>query len=123
MLLTEISFDFSNISFLSIIIALVGYVIVFSALVVLYWIFNSIPKLININIRRQLRKQGKNDDGGELNIEGNIAAAITLALHLHLSELHDEESSVITIKRISRQYAPWSSKIYSTNSFFRTVKQ
>ncbi|HPE33245.1 MAG TPA: OadG family transporter subunit [Bacteroidales bacterium] len=123
MLLTEISFDFSNISIFTIIIALVGYVIVFGALVVLYWIFNSIPKLININIRRQLRKQGKNDDGGELNIEGNIAAAIALALHLHLSELHDEESSVITIKRISRQYAPWSSKIYSTNSFFRIVKQ
>lgn len=123
MLLTEISFDFSNISFMSIIIALVGYVIVFGALIVLYWIFSSIPKLININIRRQLRKQGKNDDGGDLNIEGNIAAAIALALHLHLSELHDEESSVITIKRISRQYAPWSSKIYSTNSFFRIVKQ
>lgn len=123
MLLNEISFDFSNITGLSIMISVVGYVIVFGALVVLVWIFNALPKLINLNVRYQLRKKGKSDDQNIMTIEGNIAAAISMALHLHLSEFHDEESNVITIKRISRQYTPWSSKIYSTNSFFRTVKR
>lgn len=123
MLLNEISFDLSNITSLSVMIAVVGYVIVFGALVVLVWIFTAMPKLIKINTRRQLRKRGKSDDQEIMNIEGNIAAAIGMALHLHLSEIHDEESNVITIKRISKQYTPWSSKIYSTNSFFRTVKR
>ena len=123
MLLNEITFDFSNITGLNITIAIVGYVIVFGALVLLVWIFNSVPKLIKINVRRQLRKKGKEDQHEMVDIEGNIAAAISMALHLHLSEIHDEESNVITTKRISRQYTPWSSKIYLTNSFFRIVKR
>ncbi|MBE0637726.1 MAG: OadG family protein [Bacteroidales bacterium] len=123
MLLNEITFDLSNITGLSVMIAVVGYVIVFGALVVLVWIFNAMPRLIKFNVRRQLRKRGKSDDQEIMNIEGNIAAAISMALHLYLSEIHDEESNVITIKRISKQYTPWSSKIYSTNTFFRTVKR
>ncbi len=123
MIINEISFDFSNITGLSVMIAVVGYVIVFGALVLLFFIFSSLPKLINLNVRRQLKKKGKGDEQETLNIEGNIAAAISMALHMHFAEIHDEESSVITIKRVSRQYTPWSSKIYSTNSFFRTVKR
>jgi len=123
MIINEISFDFSNITGLSVMIAVVGYVIVFGALVLLFFIFSSLPKLINLNVRRQLKKKGKGDEQESLNIEGNIAAAISMALHMHFAEIHDEESNVITIRRISRQYTPWSSKIYSTNTFFRTVKR
>jgi glutaconyl-CoA/methylmalonyl-CoA decarboxylase subunit delta len=42
---------------------------------------------------------------------GDIAA-IAMALHLFYDEVHDDESNVITIKRIERRYSPWSSKIY-----------
>ncbi len=42
---------------------------------------------------------------------GDIAA-IAMALHLFYDEVHDNESNVITIKRIERRYSPWSSKIY-----------
>jgi len=42
---------------------------------------------------------------------GDIAA-IAMALHLFFDEVHDDESNVITIKRIERRYSPWSSKIY-----------
>jgi len=38
--------------------------------------------------------------------------AIAMALHLFYDEVHDDESNVITIKRIERRYSPWSSKIY-----------
>ncbi len=123
MVLSEITFDLSRITGLSIMISVVGYLVVFVALVVLVWIFNLMPWLIKINVRRQLRAKGKSDDHEISNIEGNISAAIASALYLHFSDIHDDESGVITIKRISKQYTPWSSKIYSTNSFFRLAKR
>ncbi|MDP4239428.1 MAG: hypothetical protein Q8904_08170 [Bacteroidota bacterium] len=45
--------------------------------------------------------------------------AIAMALHLYYGEVHDNESNVITIKRIERRYSPWSSKIYGTNNYLR----
>ena len=45
--------------------------------------------------------------------------AIAMALHLFYDEVHDDESNVITIKRIERRYSPWSSKIYGTNNNIR----
>ena len=46
-------------------------------------------------------------------IEGEVHAAIALALHLHNREVHDFENLILTINRVSRNYSPWSSKIYS----------
>lgn len=40
-------------------------------------------------------------------------AAIAMALYLYFNEIHDEESDIITVKRVSRTYSPWSSKLYS----------
>jgi len=45
--------------------------------------------------------------------------AIAMALHLFYDEVHDNESNVITIKRIERRYSPWSSKIYGVNNNIR----
>ena len=39
-------------------------------------------------------------------------AAIAAAIFLYRQEVHDIETSVLTIKRIDRIYSPWSSKIY-----------
>jgi len=44
-------------------------------------------------------------------LSGDIVA-IAMALHQFYDEVHDDESNVITIKRIERRYSPWSSKIY-----------
>jgi hypothetical protein len=41
------------------------------------------------------------------------AAAIALAIHMYKIELHDMESLTITLKKVSRIYSPWSSKIYT----------
>lgn len=122
MILNEVSFDFSNISGFSLTVAIVGYIIVFGALVLLFFVYNLLPKFINFKARRRLRKEGKCDDCEVMHIEGDAGAAIAMALYLHLNEAHDVESDVITIKRISKQYTPWSSKIYSTNPFFRLKK-
>lgn len=62
-------------------------------------------------------KKGRQDEKSEDDyiIEGNVTAAISLALHLYFSELHDEESNIVTIKKVRKAYSPWSSKIYSVN--------
>ena len=39
-------------------------------------------------------------------------AAITAALKLYKSALHDRESEVLTILSIKRAYSPWNSKIH-----------
>ncbi|HOT88791.1 MAG TPA: hypothetical protein PKZ43_06530 [Bacteroidales bacterium] len=40
------------------------------------------------------------------------AAAISLALHLYVQDVHDYERTIITIQKVMRPYSPWSSKIY-----------
>ena len=39
-------------------------------------------------------------------------AAITAALKLYKSALHDRESEVLTIMNVRRAYSPWNSKIH-----------
>lgn len=46
------------------------------------------------------------------NINGEIAAAISTALHLYKNEYHDFENTVLTINKVSKTYSPWSSKLY-----------
>ena len=52
------------------------------------------------------------DDHHEAITDQEIAAAIITALKLYKSNLHDQESEMITIHRIARAYSPWSSKIH-----------
>ena len=58
-MLLEIKFDLSAITDYSITLAVVGYLTVFFALVVMYFVYNNIPKLINLKTRRKLRREGK----------------------------------------------------------------
>jgi Na+-transporting methylmalonyl-CoA/oxaloacetate decarboxylase gamma subunit len=116
-------FDFSQaFSENNITIFIVGYTVVFAALVLLYFVFFSISKLLNVKRRRDLFKKGKikSVDEHVEDISGEVNAAISMALHLHFNEAHDDESYISTIKRVSRIYSPWSSKIYNVrNSFNR----
>ncbi|HLP06364.1 MAG TPA: OadG family protein [Paludibacter sp.] len=47
------------------------------------------------------------------------SAAIAMALYLYYSDEHDEESAIITIKKVERRYSPWSSKIYGLNNLIK----
>ncbi len=113
-----ILFDTSALNIENITIAVVGYVIVFFALVVLYFVFSSIPKIINLRIRKRLIRKGAAEISNkkDFSIQGPIAAAIAMALYTHLNEVHDNEDVVMTIKRVARVYSPWSSKIYGMRS-------
>ena len=41
-----------------------------------------------------------------------LTAAIVTALKLYKSAVHDRESEILTINRITRAYSPWNSKIH-----------
>lgn len=121
-LLLNIKFDLSEITNSEVTLALVGYTVVFVALVLLYTVFKQIPTLLNFQARKQLRKEGKQKcaEAKELQIPGDELAAISMALHLHFNqEIHDEEDMILTMTRIQRRYSPWSSKIYNITNFKR----
>lgn len=112
----------SNINQEAIVIAASGYLIVFAALVLLFFLFSLVPKLI-LRVKSKKRKGRSNEtlpEGGEL-ISGETTAAIAMALHLYLDEIHDEESGVLTIKKISNNYSPWNSKIYAVRNQFNRL--
>jgi Na+-transporting methylmalonyl-CoA/oxaloacetate decarboxylase gamma subunit len=100
------------------IITVVGYVIVFTSLVILYLAFTWIAKLMNLYVRKRLEREGKPvlKNGKTLMVPGDEGAAIAMALYLY-NELHDEESTILTIDRVSKIYSPWSSKIYNLRNF------
>lgn len=104
------------------IITVVGIVIVFTALIILAAIFSFLPLLINYKTRKELRRQGKisqaNNPEEDSPVTGDTNAAIAMALHLFFEDQHDIESDIITIKKIAKRYSPWSSKIYSMNTYF-----
>lgn len=122
MLITLISVDFGAINTDSVIFALVGYFIVFMALVLLYSVFFFLPKLLNTKIKVKRQKEGiAEEDAPEVELSGEVNAAISMALHLHFNQYHDEESSEMTIIRESRIYSPWSSKIYQVRNQFNRL--
>jgi hypothetical protein len=48
----------------------------------------------------------------DLSIQADEVAAIAMALHLYFNELHDDELTKMTIRKIPKAYSPWSSKIF-----------
>jgi len=96
------------------IISLVGYLIVFLSLVSLYLVFRYVlPLFIHMNLRRLLRKKyGQEPPEKMPELSGEVNAAIAAAIYLYLEEIHDAEPDVLTIRRVSKPYSPWSSKIY-----------
>lgn len=98
-------------------ISIVSIVVVFCALAILVFIFMAIPKIIEWSIKSKMKKAGTTPaENSQINVEGNVNAAISMALHLYFNELHDEESNIITIKNAPKQYSPWSSKIYGVQN-------
>jgi glutaconyl-CoA/methylmalonyl-CoA decarboxylase subunit delta len=112
----DISWDFNRVleSDNGLSLPLIGYIIVFIALIMLYLVFQNLPKLVGVRSKKatmvepSAAKEGRFD----MNISGETNAAIGAALHLYLNELHDEENLTLTINKVSKRYTPWNSKIY-----------
>jgi len=95
--------------------SVIGIVVVFIALIILVLLFDFIQYLVLNSSKKKMVKAGKKVEE-MVDVSANEIAAISMALHLFINEMHDEESNVITIKRIERRYSPWNSKIYGLNN-------
>lgn len=110
------------------IMAMLGMGIVFIALLLLYVIFSNTPVLFTFSFKQRLKNTLRFKKKEEVQVvsqkikqeelSGEVNAAIAAAIHLYRSELHDFEDTVLTIKKVSRTYSPWSSKIYGIRNPF-----
>jgi glutaconyl-CoA/methylmalonyl-CoA decarboxylase subunit delta len=110
--------DWNYISGQGLAITIIGFLMVFAVLIALWLVFRYLQVLLNFLTKRKLISEGKYFlfPNRELNVTGEVNAAISTAIFLYLEELHDEEETVITIKKVSKNYSPWSSKIYNVSN-------
>ncbi len=116
----NVTFDLSLIGSQGVVISLVGYVIVFIALLILFYSIAFLTKILNLNIKKLIQAKSKTEKTevhSSSEISGEIATAIATALHLHFAEVHDFENTVLTIQKVQRTYSPWSSKIYGLRQY------
>ena len=110
-----ITFNLNAIDQHALLITIVTYCVVFLFLALLGFIFSHFFRIMNYYYKHRWRKEKKLEaaEDTQQKITGDENAAIAAALFLFFSELHDEEKYVMTIKKVSRNYSPWNSKIYS----------
>lgn len=115
-----IDIDFSVITWHDWVLVILGQVIVFISLSIIYLIFKYlIPYLLKFRFRQFARNHGRNVEEMHTEVPANANAAIAMAIYLYNNEFHDEESNVITINKVSRTYSPWSSKLHNMNNWQR----
>ena len=100
-----------------------GFLIVITALVVLFCIFTGFSKLVNHDFKKAKKEKKtttvpSTSTAAGWKVDDDLAVVIGLALSLS-KDVHDEESGFVTIKRVERRYSPWSSKIYGLNGLNR----
>lgn len=89
--------------------------IVFSALLVLclcFYFIGEIGKRAHLIKKAQATGMDLTQMDSTHHDSGEEIAAIAMALHEHM-DTHDNESFILTVKKMKRAYSPWSSKIYS----------
>jgi Na+-transporting methylmalonyl-CoA/oxaloacetate decarboxylase gamma subunit len=89
-------------------------IIVFAVLIIILLAFKYFGKIMAGNDHKTVQTEIKPEVAAapKTDIEGEVHAAIAMALYLYSNELHDQENPVITMIKVSRTYSPWSSKIY-----------
>ena len=95
---------------------LLGFSVVFVVLVLLIFIMKGMGAAFTRQKRAKKAAEGvvavAAEEEHEAISDQEIAAAIITALKLYKSNLHDQESEMLTINRITRAYSPWNSKIH-----------
>jgi Na+-transporting methylmalonyl-CoA/oxaloacetate decarboxylase gamma subunit len=115
MSLNSITFDPSLLDSHVILVSILGYAVVLLALSAMAFLSIRMHKVRVWFKDRKLRSETKNEqpETQRTVMTGEENAAIATALFLFFSELHDQEKYVMTIKKVSRTYSPWSSKFYN----------
>ena len=92
---------------------MISMTVVFLGLILLYVVFKYVGKTAVKMSKRRAEKAGAEVHAHHEHLdEGAILAAISTALYEVTEDVHDIESTVITIHKVTRRYSPWSSKIY-----------
>ncbi len=86
---------------------IIAMIVVLSALSVLYACFKIIGKIAT-SPKKNFAKNEKPTDA----TSDEVNAAIAMTLYLHNQQQHDDESTVLTMRKVSKNYSPWNSKIY-----------
>ncbi|MDR1518141.1 MAG: OadG family protein [Dysgonamonadaceae bacterium] len=93
--------------------------VVFAGLMLLFLMFKLVGKIAtNMSKRRALQAKGMTaaatgeNLGEEEDVSGEVIAAISAALYQIENDAHDWENTILTIRNITRNYSPWSSKIH-----------
>ncbi|MDR3119012.1 MAG: OadG family protein [Mediterranea sp.] len=93
--------------------------VVFIGLILLYLSFKFVGNIsVRLGKRNAMRVHGITDkqqakEQGFGKRSGEEFAAISMAMHEYLDDVHDIEDMIITINKVKRTYSPWSSKIYT----------
>lgn len=100
-----------------VVMTVISMLVVFLGLLALYLAFFYISKLTIWASKKRVKKsvqEGKGvvNEGKSGIIDGEVAAAIAMAIHQLSSDVHDEEYDIITLREQNKRYSPWSSKIY-----------
>jgi len=87
--------------------------VVFSGLAFLYLFFKLMGKMLNRSkVKTTVKENVTVQVPKESEVTGEINAAIAMALYMYQNEMHDSDQAILTINKVSRNYSPWSSKIY-----------
>lgn len=98
-------------------LTLISMSVVFCALILLFFVYRFVGNLYQRKYTIKVRKPSffkgaEEPESEDMVLSGEINAAIAMALSMYVAQSHDFENTTITIKKISRPYSPWSSKIY-----------
>jgi sodium pump decarboxylase gamma subunit len=93
--------------------ALFGFLMVFTVLVLLIFVMKTMGWFFTREHKAKVAATAETAHPHDHAIsDQELAAAIITALKLYKSALHDRESEMLTINRITRAYSPWNSKIH-----------
>lgn len=98
-------------------LTLISMSVVFGALILLFYVYRFVGNLnqkkYKVLVTRPSFFKGESEKvSEEVVLSGETNAAIAMALSMYVAQTHDFENTTITMKKISRPYSPWSSKIY-----------
>ena len=91
----------------------IGFALVFAVLVLLIYVMRLMGWFFTRDRKPKAAASASSEPALDHAIsDQELAAAIATALKLYKSALHDQESEMITISRITHAYSPWNSKIH-----------
>ena len=103
---------------IGLVLTLTSIFVVAVALIVLFLIFKYMGKFHVKNAQKKKKQQNQPAKVAAGKEKGSVLtneelAAISIALYKYSQDLHDIETTVLTINRAAKVYSPWSSKIHS----------